>query len=135
MAQDGHVNPHREVQFDLRRLRHFVSAVGEPCNEVLTMTAAVRPSDDEWLSLAQFARVVGKAPGTIYNEIAQGADLPPYYKFRQYIRFRKSDVDHFLEKHRRVTASAQLAEGPKPKPVTSARPGQSQRPWESHRNA
>src|SRR5690348_12885941 len=98
MAQDGYVNPHCKVQFDLRRLRYFVYAVGEPYNEVLTMTAAVRSSDDEWLSLAQFARIVGKAPGSIYNEIARGEDLPPYFKFKQYIRFKKSDVDAWIER-------------------------------------
>ena len=99
------------------------------------MTAAVRPSEDEWLSLAQFARIVGKAPGSIYNEIAQGKDLPDHFKFAQYIRFKKSDVDAWLEKHRRRSASAQLAEGPKPAPVPAARPGQVIRPWESQRTA
>ena len=135
MAQDGHVNPHRKVQFDLRRLRHFVFAVGEPCNEVLTMNAAVRPCDDEWLSLAQFARIVGKAPGSIYNEIARGEDLPTVYKFKQYIRFRKSHVDAWLEQHGRVTAAVRLAQGPKPAPIPAARPGEAARPWEAHRTA
>lgn len=99
------------------------------------MTAAVRPSDDEWLSLAQFARIVGKAPGSIYNEIARGEDLPPHFKFKQYIRFTKSEVDAWLMKHRRLTASTQLAEGPKPAPVPAARPGQVSRPWEAQRPA
>ncbi len=96
---------------------------------------AVRPSDDEWLSLAQYARIVGKAPGSIYNEIARGDDMPPYYRFRQYIRFKKSDVDAWLEKFRRVTASAQLAEGPKPAPIPAARPGHAARPWEAQQTA
>jgi predicted DNA-binding transcriptional regulator AlpA len=91
----------------------------------------VRPTDDEWLSLAQFARIVGNSPGSIYNQIARGDELPPFYKFRQYIRFKKSDVDVWLEKHRRLTASAQLAEGLRPAPVPAARPGQTPRPWEA----
>lgn len=99
------------------------------------MNAAVRPCDDEWLSLAQYARLVGKAPGTIYNEIALGKDLPDHFKFAQYIRFKKSDVDAWLEKHRRRSASVQLAEGPRPAPAPAARPGQTARPWEAHRTA
>jgi predicted DNA-binding transcriptional regulator AlpA len=95
----------------------------------------LRPTDDEWLSLAQFARIVGNSPGSIYNQIARGDDLPPYYKFKQYIRFPKSECDAWLAKHRRMTASAQLAQGPRPAPVPPARPGQTQRPWEAHRTA
>lgn len=102
------------------------------------MTATVRPSDDEWLSLAQFARLVGKAPGSIYNNIARGDDLPPYYKFQQYIRFRKADVDAWLSKHRCVTASVRLTDqgpDPTPAPIPAARPGQVARPWEAQRTA
>jgi predicted DNA-binding transcriptional regulator AlpA len=95
----------------------------------------VRPTDDQWLSLSEFAHIVGKSPATIYNEISLGKDLPPYYKFKQYIRFRKSDVDTYLEKHRCVTASAQLAEGPRAAPIPPARAGQTPRPWEARRTA
>lgn len=68
----------------------------------------IRPTDDEWMSATEFAAIVGKKIGSIYNEIERGDDLPPYYKFKLKIRFRRSDVDQWLEKFRRVPAAVQL---------------------------
>lgn len=80
-------------------------------------TATVRPSDDDWMSAQQFAAIVGKSVETIYNERKRGEDLPPMYDFKKYLRFRKSEVDAWLMKHRNVTAGAQLAQdAPVPRP-------------------
>jgi predicted DNA-binding transcriptional regulator AlpA len=72
------------------------------------MAAEIRPSDDEWMSVEQFAKIAGKAVRSIYNDIQRGDDLPPYYRFKQFIRFRKSEVDAWTLKFRRVSATAQL---------------------------
>lgn len=73
------------------------------------MTAAVRPTSDEWLSVAELAAIIGKSPGTLKNDIRRGADLPPYYKITpKRFRFRRTDVDTWLLKFRRVSATAQL---------------------------
>lgn len=107
MAQDGHVKVHRRVQFDLRRLRFFICAVGEPTKE-FAMAHAIRPCDDEWLSLQQLGSILGKTDETLYNEIRRGTDLPPYYKFAQKYRWRKSEVDAWLAQFRRETSVYRL---------------------------
>jgi predicted DNA-binding transcriptional regulator AlpA len=69
----------------------------------------IRPTDDEWMSLADFAKIVGKSVATLYNERARGLDFPPSYDFnKKSVRLRRSDVDAWLEKFRRVPAAVQL---------------------------
>lgn len=71
----------------------------------------IKPSEDEWLDLAFVLAVTGLAKGTFYNRISKGGDVPVAYKFGQGLRFRRSDLDAWLEAHRCVPASTQL--GPK----------------------
>jgi excisionase family DNA binding protein len=70
----------------------------------------MRPTDDEWLDIEPVISITGLARGTIYNRISKGGDVPVAYKFGQQLRFRRSDLDAWLEAHRRVPASTQLAE-------------------------
>ena len=67
------------------------------------MSTAIRPTDDEWMSVAEFAAIIGKSPGTVKNDIRRGGDLPAYYKITtKKFRFRRSDVDAWLLKFRRA---------------------------------
>ena len=53
----------------------------------------------EWLNVAEAARYMGLSRGCIYNWIQKGT-APTYYKHRQLIRFKKSDLDKFMEGNR-----------------------------------
>lgn len=76
------------------------------------MNTAVRPTDDEWLSVAQVCDIIGfKSVESFYNKRSNGGDLPPMYKLGgKYVRFRKSEVDAWILKQRVVSAAAQIAE-------------------------
>jgi len=69
----------------------------------------IRPSADEWMSLAEFGAIVGKKISTLYNERSRGLDFPVSYVFsKKTVRLRRSDVDTWLEKRRRITSREQL---------------------------
>jgi predicted DNA-binding transcriptional regulator AlpA len=70
-----------------------------------TQSPSVRPCEDEWLSTAQFAKIVGKSVKSIYNEIDRGDDMPPFYKFKLKYRFPKSELDAWLAQFRRTTVT------------------------------
>jgi predicted DNA-binding transcriptional regulator AlpA len=70
----------------------------------------IKPSEDEWLDVDVVSEITGLAKGTIYNRNSKGGDVPVAYKFGQGLRFRRSDLDAWLEAHRCVPASAQLTE-------------------------
>ncbi len=69
---------------------------------------ALRPTDDEWMGLAEFAVIVGKTIDTIYNERSKGADFPDWYGFGKKIRMRRSHVDEWVEKHRNIPSSIRV---------------------------
>jgi predicted DNA-binding transcriptional regulator AlpA len=65
-------------------------------------------NQDEWIGLQQLADIAGWTLGTVYNRMANGMDMPPFYKLGRNIRFKMSDVNAWLEERRRLTATAQL---------------------------
>ena len=69
----------------------------------------IKPSEDEWLDVEHVMSITGLAKYTIYNRLSQGGDVPVGYKFGEQWRFRRTDLDAWIEAHRRVPASAQLA--------------------------
>jgi predicted DNA-binding transcriptional regulator AlpA len=72
---------------------------------------AIRPTDDDWMSLAEFAKIVGKKISSIHNERSRGKDFPPSYSFsKKQVRLRRSDVDAWLEKHRKIPAETRIAD-------------------------
>jgi predicted DNA-binding transcriptional regulator AlpA len=70
----------------------------------------IRPTDDEWMDMRDVARILLKNPDTIRNERSRGAHLngehPPSYKFGGRIRYRKSEVDAWIEAQREAPPSA-----------------------------
>jgi predicted DNA-binding transcriptional regulator AlpA len=73
------------------------------------MNTTIRPTDDEWMGLSEFAAIVGKTIDTIYNERARGADFPDWYQFGKKVRLRRSHVDAWIERKRHQSATALLA--------------------------
>jgi predicted DNA-binding transcriptional regulator AlpA len=70
----------------------------------------IKPSHDEWLDVNVVSEITGLAKGTLYNRNSKGGDVPVAYKFGQGLRFRRSDLDAWLEAHRRIPASIHLPE-------------------------
>jgi predicted DNA-binding transcriptional regulator AlpA len=88
--------------------------------EIPIMNTTIRPTDDEWMGLSEFAAIVGKTIDTIYNERARGADFPDWYQFGKKIRMRRSHVDAWIECKRHQSAAVQLA-AQTPSPVSQIR--------------
>lgn len=65
-------------------------------------------SHDEWMSEKDLAAMVGKSPLSIASERSRGEDLPPFYKFGQKVRYRRSEVEAWMQQHRHLTATAKL---------------------------
>lgn len=70
---------------------------------------SIAPTDDIWLSLDEFCAIADLTKGTVYNCKTRGKDLPPYYKIGRELRFRKSEVDAWLNAQRCVTAESKTA--------------------------
>lgn len=65
---------------------------------------------DEWLSERDLAHILGKSPATMSSERCRGTYHPPYYRFGQKVRYRRSEVEAWMATCRRVPAATQLAE-------------------------
>lgn len=63
----------------------------------------------EWLSEKELAAITGKAPCTLASERSRGTYHPPYYRFGQKVRYRRSEVEAWMAACRRVPAATQLA--------------------------
>jgi predicted DNA-binding transcriptional regulator AlpA len=64
--------------------------------------------DDEFIGCRELAKIAGWHIATVHNRLSRGEDLPENFKLGKNVRFRKSDVIAWLEKHRRVPAAVQL---------------------------
>lgn len=72
---------------------------------------AIRPTEDEWMSLKDLADMLVMSVDTLYNQRYLGVDFPPTYQLnKKTVRLRRSEVDAWLEKRRQIPAAAQLAE-------------------------
>lgn len=60
--------------------------------------------DDEFFTVYGLARYLGVSPHTIYEWNAVGSG-PAYYRIGRYVRYRKSDVEVWLEDRRQPAAS------------------------------
>lgn len=69
----------------------------------------IRPTDDDWMGLADLARITGKSIETLYNERSRGEDFPKTYRFGGRVRFRRSHVDAWIERQGERARGAQLA--------------------------
>lgn len=63
----------------------------------------------EWMSEKDLAAILGKSPLTLATERSRGRFHPPYYKFGQKVRYRRSEVYAWIEGCRHVPAATQLA--------------------------
>lgn len=54
--------------------------------------------NDRLLTVAEVARYVGLAQGTIYNKVNRGEI--PYVKLGRAVRFRRSEIDAWIENQR-----------------------------------
>ncbi len=57
-------------------------------------------NQDEYLSPKQVAEILGMKLGGVYNQVAKGMIGIPYYRFGKLIKFKKSDVEKYLEECR-----------------------------------
>ena len=60
--------------------------------------------DDEFFTVGGLARYLSVSPHTIYEWNAVGSG-PAYYRIGRYVRYKKSDVEAWLEDRRQVRAS------------------------------
>jgi excisionase family DNA binding protein len=56
---------------------------------------------DKWLTLEQIAKYLQMSTSSIYK-MAQTGKIPAYKVGRQW-RFKKEDIDKWVEKHRKTT--------------------------------
>jgi excisionase family DNA binding protein len=78
-------------------------------NEVQIMPTAVEsPSRIEWLTREQAAAYIGVKPNTLAVWSLTGRYNLRFTKLGRFVRYRKSDLDEFIER-RSGTASAEIA--------------------------
>lgn len=67
----------------------------------------VQAGSDEWMDTDDVCRITGHERNTIEGWRTRGVG-PVYYKFGHLVRYKRSDIDAWIEKHRRVPSSVQL---------------------------
>lgn len=74
---------------------------------------AVKPTDDDfldpaqWMSLREFADILGMKVQNVYNRISMGEDMPETYKISSRLtRLYRPQVQAWILSRQRVTAGA-----------------------------
>ena len=64
----------------------------------------------EWMGTEEFCAMSGRARSTVEGERSRGTGGPPFYRFGRTVRYRRSEVEAWLQTVRRVPAATRLAE-------------------------
>lgn len=70
------------------------------------MDDTVRARPEPWITAEEAADHLGYAIGTLYNKVADGSG-PPHRRLGRNLRFRRSELDAWVEAQNEVPAPAE----------------------------